>query len=161
MVAETVTVRELIEQYLNHARDYYRKNGVPTSEYQSICSAPRPLREQCENESARNFGPKELKRFREQWVERGVVREQVNKRVDRVRRMFRWAVAEEFIDPEVYDRLKAVSGLRKGRTQAVEGRPVQPVDDEIVDATLPFLNRQIRALVELLRLTGARPSSRN
>ena len=63
LVADTLTVRELIPKYLAHARSYYQKNGRLTSEYQSICSALRPLREQCEVVLARNFGPKHLKQF--------------------------------------------------------------------------------------------------
>jgi integrase len=33
---------------------------------------------------------------------------------------------------------------------------VQPVADALVDKTLPFLNRHVRAMVEVQRLTGAR-----
>jgi integrase len=34
---------------------------------------------------------------------------------------------------------------------------VEPVADEVVESTLPFLNRYIRGLVEFQRLTGCRP----
>ena len=58
---------------------------------------------------------------------------------------------------EVYHRLTAVGGLQKGRTEAVDRDPVLPVNDEVVEATLPQLNRHVRGLVELQRLTGCRP----
>jgi integrase len=35
--------------------------------------------------------------------------------------------------------------------------PVGPVEDAVVDATLPFLNRHVKGLVEYQRLTGCRP----
>ena len=40
---------------------------------------------------------------------------------------------------------------------AREKEPVGPVDDAVVDATIPFLNRHVRGLVEFQRLTGCRP----
>jgi hypothetical protein len=35
--------------------------------------------------------------------------------------------------------------------------PLKPVPNEVVDATLPFLAPQVRAIVELKRLTGMTP----
>jgi integrase len=57
----------------------------------------------------------------------------------------------------VYHRLTAVTGLQKGRSAARETEPVGPVNDTVVDATLPQLNRHVRGLVEFQRLTGCRP----
>lgn len=50
-----------------------------------------------------------------------------------------------------------MTGLQLGRTPARESEPVQPVDDAVVEATLPHLNRHVRGLVEFQRLTGCRP----
>ena len=70
-------------------------------------------------------------------------------------RMFKWAVAEEKVAPEVHLALKAVEGVRRG--QARETEPVKPVADALVDAIKPHVSRQIWAMIELQRLTGARP----
>ena len=56
-----------------------------------------------------------------------------------------------------YTALTTVAGLERGRTDARESEPVGPMDDPTVDATLPHLNRHVRGLVELQRLTGRRP----
>src|SRR5207302_1797839 len=48
-------------------------------------------------------------------------------------------------------------GLQRGRSNVRDTEPIAPVADEVVDATLPFLNRHVRGLVELQRLTGCRP----
>jgi integrase len=77
--------------------------------------------------------------------------------VDRVRRMFRWAAEEELLPGGVHDNLAKVTSLRKGKTDARESERVRPVSDEVVNATLPFLQPAIRAMVELQRLTGMRP----
>ena len=57
----------------------------------------------------------------------------------------------------VYQAIATIDGLQKGRTEAHELPPVGPVDDAVVDATLPFLNRHVRGSVEFQRLTGCRP----
>ena len=90
-------------------------------------------------------------------VRSGLSRTEVNRRVDRIRRMFRWAVAEELIPAPVYDALRSVPRLQKGRTEAREPEPVRPVADADVDAIRPHVARQVWALVELQRLTGMRP----
>ena len=81
----------------------------------------------------------------------------MNARVERVRRIFKWAVAEELVPPAVYQALAAVSGLQRGRTTAHETAPVEPVEDSLVDATILHLNRHVRGLVQFQRLTGCRP----
>jgi integrase len=66
-------------------------------------------------------------------------------------------VARELIPAAVYEALRAVPGLRKGRTAAPEAEPVGCVPDGMIAAVLPFLSRQVAAMVQLQRLTGARP----
>jgi integrase len=90
-------------------------------------------------------------------VNSGLSRSEANRRTNIARRIFKWAVSEELVPPTVYQALTAVAGLQKGRTKARESQPVLPVEDAVVDATLPFLNRFVRGLVEFQRLTGCRP----
>ena len=73
----------------------------------------------------------------------------------RVVRMFRWAVEEGRLSPTVPAALAMVLGLRRGKTTA---RETEPVADEVVDATLPFLPADVVDMVRLQRLTGARPN---
>ena len=61
------------------------------------------------------------------------------------------------IAPDVHHGLKAVQGLMYGRTKAREAPPVRPVPDALVDATRAHVSRQVWAMIELRRLTGARP----
>lgn len=74
-----------------------------------------------------------------------------------MRKTFRWAVANELIPSSILEALKAVAGLRQGRTKARETAPVLPVSDQAVEATLCFLSPTVRAMVQLQLLTGARP----
>jgi integrase len=72
--------------------------------------------------------------------------------------MFKWAVEHELVSPSVLHGLQAVSGLKRGRTEAREGEPVKPVPPEHVEAVKLHLPRQVASMVELQRLTGARSS---
>jgi integrase len=50
-----------------------------------------------------------------------------------------------------------VEGLKKGRTSARETEPVKPVEDMVVEATLPHLPPVVADMVRFQRLTGCRP----
>jgi integrase len=152
-----LTVNELLLRYWDHARSYYVKDGRPTSEPETIRQALRPLRELYGDAPARDFGPLALKAVRGAMIARGWCRTYINKQVDRVRRMFAWAAENELVPVAVYQALKTVSGLRKGRSEAREKPPVGPVPDDLVEKTLPRLSPTVAAMVRVQRLTGMRP----
>ncbi|TWT43123.1 site-specific integrase [Botrimarina hoheduenensis] len=91
-------------------------------------------------------------------VEDGLSRRYVNDHVDRVKRMFKWAASEQLVPHETYHALALVAGLRRGKTAACETKPIPPVDDATVNATLPFLSTVVGDMVRLQRLTGMRPA---
>jgi integrase len=143
--------------YLEHVDAYYVKNGKPTTEPVNIRLALRPLRRLCGATMAREFGPSRLKAVRQDMVASGLCRNEVNKRVRRILRAFKWAVGEEMVPAIVHHGLRAVEGLRRGRSNARESEPVRPVPDAFVDAIEPYVSRQVWAMVQLQRLTGMRP----
>ncbi|WP_166831850.1 hypothetical protein [Thalassoroseus pseudoceratinae] len=49
----------------------------------------------------------------------GWCRTEINKKVGRVNRAFRWAVENELVSPTIRHGLQAVIGLRKGRSDAL------------------------------------------
>lgn len=98
-----------------------------------------------------------LKSVRSALVDDKLARSTVNGAIGRVRRLFRWGASEELIPGAVWQALASVQGLQRGRTAAYEPEPVGPVADDVVAATLPFLASVVRAMVELQKLTGARP----
>ena len=61
------------------------------------------------------------------------------------------------VPPSIHHSLKALAGLRRGKSNARESEPVRPVPDAYVDAIRPHVTRQIWAMVTLQRLTGMRP----
>lgn len=153
-----VSVNGVLLAYYGHAVRHYRDaDGKPSDELRQIKVACRYARELYGATPAGAFGPLALKAIRQRFVELGWNRKTVNARTDRVRRVFKWAAAEELVPVAVYNALATVTGLQKGRTAAPESVPVAPVADAAVDVTLPFLNRHVRGLVEFERLTGCRP----
>ncbi len=153
-----LAVAELLLAYLTHAEQHYRgPDGEPTDEVRHVKAACRYVRELYGDAPVSEFGPLALKAVRQQFVAAGWCRKTINARIERIRRAFKWGVAEELVSPTVHQALIAVEGLKRGRTPARETEPVGPVDDSTVDSTLPHLNRHVRGLVEFQRLTGCRP----
>jgi len=152
------SVNEVLLAFLLHAERHYRgTDGTTTNEYEEYKIVARYVREVYGETPAEKFGPLALKAIRQKFVEAKWSRGFINQRVGRVRRIFKWAASEELVPAAVYQSLTTVTGLQRGRTTARETEPVEPVDDKVVDATLPFLNRHVCGLVEFQQLTGCRP----
>jgi integrase len=154
---EDITVNELALAYFEHAEQYYRKDGEPTTEVRDIRYSIRPLRRLYGMTLARDFGPLQLKAVRQAIVDDGLCRNEINKRTRRIIRMFKWAVSEEMIPPSVHHGLSSVEGLRRGRCSARETEAVRAVPDEYVEAIRAHVPPQIWAMIELMRLTAMRP----
>lgn len=152
-----LTIIELIARYWKFAESHYRKNGEPTKEIDNIRHAFRPLKRLYGSKFVRDFGPKSLKSLQQHMIQENLSRGVINNRVGKIKRMFRWAVSEELAPPSLSHALASVQGLQKGRTEARETAPIGPVEDHVVDATLPHLPTVVADMVRLQRLTGARP----
>ena len=155
--ADVLTIVELILQYWRFCQRHYVKNGEPTDEQSGIRLALRPLRELYGTTTALSFGPLKLKAVREQMIAQGLARTTINQNVGRIRRMFRWAASEELIPATVFQSLSTVQGLQRGRTEAREPAPVLPVEDDRIEAALPFMPRIVADMARIQRLCGARP----
>jgi integrase len=90
-------------------------------------------------------------------VAAGLRRSVVNRRVGRIKRVFRWGVSKELVPVAVSQALDTLEGLAKGRTAAPESEPVRPVPEAFVEAVRPHVTRHVWGLIELQRYTGCRP----
>lgn len=150
-------VVELVAAYLKFAKSYYRKAGRLTSEYSDILIAMRPLTQLYGRRPADEFGPIALQTVVARMVSNGWARGSVNKQAGRIKRMFKWGASQELISASTYHALQTVSGLRKGRTEARETQPIEPVPDDVVESTLPHLPDIVADMVRFQRITGCRP----
>ena len=155
---DTITIKELIARFWIHAEQYYRTvTDGRVKELEQFRLALRPLKELYADTRATDFGPRALKALRQRMVAKGWSRPYVNKQINRIRHMYKWAVSDELVPGSVLHALKAVPGLRRGRSDAAEPKPVKPVPIEMVEAIQPFVSRQVWAMIQLQLCTAARP----
>lgn len=114
---------------------------------------------------AAKFGPKKLRLLRDEMIRGDTTckpprkpwsRKYINQQVQRIRRIIKWAVSHELIGAEVHQALCTVEPLKRGRSAAKENPKITGVPEHILKKVLPKLNKQVRALVDLQLLTGAR-----
>jgi integrase len=152
------TVAEILLAFWRHAHSHYRHpDGTPSEELGNLKAALRPVRQLYGLTPATAFGPLALRAVRRRMVDDGLARTSINARVNRVRRAFKWAASVELIPVSIVTALATVGGLQKGRSEARESDPVEPVALDRVEATLPHLSRPVAGLVRLQLLTGMRP----
>jgi integrase len=154
---ESLTVNELVLHYLRFAKTYYVKNGQPTREFGNLKDAVKPLVLTHGHVAVTAFGPVALKAVRETMIAADLSRGVVNQRVNCIRRVFKWGVENQLVAPSVLHGLQAVAGLKCGRCNVRETKPVIPISEPLVDAVLKVAPSQIAAMIELQRLTGMRP----
>jgi integrase len=153
-----LTIDQLLVAYWEHVEGHYRAaDGKPSKEQDEIKRALAPVHKLYGATPPATFGPKALATVRAEMVNANWCRTLVNRRVGRVVRAFKWGVTQELVPVTTFEALRTVPGLQKGRTEVRESDPVKPVPAEHVAATLPRLNRHVRAMVELQQLTGMRP----
>ncbi|MEO9932647.1 tyrosine-type recombinase/integrase [Rhodopirellula bahusiensis] len=152
-----IRVIEVLAAYWKFAKGYYVKNGKPTSEVDALRLVIGDCKKLYADLPAESFGPLALKAVRQRWIDRGQSRPTVNKNMRRLTRIFRWAVAEEMVPGSVIHSLTAVPGLKRGRCDLPEPKPIDPVNLHTVEVTLRFLPPVTADMVRFQLLTGARP----
>jgi integrase len=163
-----ITIAELIGRYWSWVQGYYRRpDSTLTQEVTTTLYSLRPLNYLYGGTLAREFGPLSLKAVRDLMIhgyehpkygpQSDLSRGVINQRVKIIRRLFRWAVAEEIVPAHVLHGLQAVQGLKQGRTEARETDPVLPVSRATVEDTLAILRPMIADMVRLQLETGMRP----
>jgi hypothetical protein len=96
-----IAVAELVAKYRPYAQTYYTKGGVATSQAAIIKLATNVVLAKFTHLEARKIGPLALRVCREELVTQGLARNEVNRRIRLIRKMFKWAVAMEMIAPRV------------------------------------------------------------
>jgi hypothetical protein len=132
------TVSEILVAFWKHAEQHYRDvDGKPTQEIVNVKDSIKPVKRLYGKTSARSFGPLALRAVRDAMVRAGLARSTINDRINRVRRVFKWAASMELVPGSVAESLRTVDGLREGRTNPHEAPPIHPVAIEHIEATLP------------------------
>jgi integrase len=155
---EVRIIPDLVRAYTAFADTYYVDPlGKSTKEPQDIRYTMKVLLECFPSLGVDEFGPLRLKEVREVMIDKKWCRNLINQRIGIIRRMFKWAVSEQIVSSVILHGLQAVAGLKRGRTRAKESKPVKPVDEKHVYATLAHTTPVVAAMIELQLLTGMRP----
>ena len=153
-----LTVAEVIAAFWRHAKVHYRRaDGTPTPEINPMRSALRPLKSLYGRTPAADFGPLALKAVRGEMVRLGWRRKSINRQVRRVIHVFGWAESEELLPGGGAARLREVRAIQRGRTEAVESKPVMPADPAAVELVQAHVAPTVAAMIAVQLLTAARP----
>jgi hypothetical protein len=86
------------------------------------------------------FSPKKLKAVRSQMVNTGTLcRNQINRYIGNIKRIFAWGVEEESVHSSISHALQAVKNLRMGEVMTFDHPEPEDVPFWVVAAILPFL----------------------
>lgn len=168
-----VTVGELARAWIASIERERAGKHKRASNWNGAIAAARALRSVAAM-PAREFGPRALQEVRRRLVDTPFVRKRrlpdgtesfvsiprsrryVNDTIGRVRQLFNWAVGLELIPPERAYALSRVRALPLGQGRETDRRT--EVSVEAVNATLPHLTDEARAIVLFIRWTACRPS---
>lgn len=152
-----ITVSDLVAHYWRFAETYYIKDNKPSRELVNIRVALRELVASYGESPAEKFRPLALKDVREQILEnKKLSRKVINQRIAIIRRVFKWGVEQELLPGDAAYALMAVRPLQRGRSTAREPKAIPPVAEADVFAVLPFVSKQIAAMIMLQWHTGMR-----
>jgi integrase len=118
------SIVRLVSDWNDRCKVEYRKDGRPTGEHLIHRAACRFVVDLTKSVFpgllAAEFGPVHLREAREQMIAAGLSRTTIRAYQSRVVQMFGWAVGEDLIPAEVYQRLQRVGHLRPHATEAKE-----------------------------------------
>lgn len=86
----------------------------------------------------------------------GWSRNHVRHQVTRIRKIFRWAEQKKKVPKGTWEHLRCLSPLKKGLARNNPRR--KPVEEEVVEATIPHLSPMVAAMVRVQLAAGMRPS---
>jgi integrase len=151
-----ITISELTADFLDHAKA--NVNSTDYTHYQTvILDFLHKL--YGDNFPVDDFKPKSLKLVREEMIKsRRFCRNTINKYTRFVATVFGWGVENELVQETTWRALKIVRSLPKGHVGTFDHDERESVPDDVVIRTLPFMPPTLRAMVQLQRILGMRPS---
>lgn len=153
--AQPLTIRHVTANYREYIAKRYAGNKAELHRLNQVCDETDKHEGQ---RLADDYGPLALQRQRQRWIDAGNSRVYCNRLTNSVVRMFKYAVSQELVKTETWQRLKSVEPLRIGQTIAPETEPVCPVALDVVRATAKELSPILKAMLRVQVATGMRPS---
>lgn len=153
-----MTVEQIVKAFMAWALTYYKPTNCRSTEVTNFTYSLALLLRLYGSMPGGAFGPLQLKAIREVMVRAELKRTTINGRIRRIRQVFRWAASESMISGAVVHSLSTLMPLKRGRSDAVEPTPVQPVALAAVQAIRDHCRPPvIWSMVLVQLLTGMRP----
>lgn len=155
----SLTLHTLRQLYLKHARIYYRRaDGDPTREHVNISAAlDRFIAHAGEQLPAARVNRFIVSAWIDQLAAERLTRVYINQCLSKVRRWIRWACDLDYVPFSVTEDLRRVHPLKRNRSEAAESPVIVPPSLDQIKRVLPFLSGVPRDVLQLSRLTAARP----
>jgi integrase len=151
--SRSLTLTAVLAAWWAECKRRYSKGKGKLGGAQNWRPVIRLLREKHGEERAEDLGPKKLRKLLEEAAEEnGWSLSYTKMQLARVKRIFKWAAAEELVSVTAYQSL-SVAEIRHGR----RSQSIPPVADDVVEQTLRHLKPMIANMVRVQRLTGMRP----
>jgi integrase len=143
-------VGDLVTQFLKYAER--ERNSIDFGNYKIVGKILWRYKELTTTE----FDAFLLLQIQDGLVQHGYARRYCNKLTNYVIHIFKWGEVRRLVLPGKNGQLKVIEPVRIGAARDNEER--MPVDDDVVERTLPYLLPVYQAFIKILRATGARPS---
>jgi len=150
-----VTVRGLAAAFLDHA-----EANFDYTEYSHYRIIVLDFLDKLYGDSISvdSFKPRCLKLVRTEMIQsHRFCRRVVNRYIHRIVSMFAWGVENDLVQETTWRTLKVVKSLRQGTEGTFDNEAREPVPDDVVRRTLPFMPPTLRVMVQLQRILGMRP----
>lgn len=156
---ERVSLKDLRALYLVHAeRHYRRRSGAPTREHLNMRAVlDRFAAFAGEINPAEKVNRHQVRAWLDQLAAEKLTRPYVNACLSRLRRWLRWAADLDYVPIRVVEELRLVRPLQPFRSDATEPTPARPPELDAIDRAIAAAAPPARHVLQLLRLTGARP----
>jgi len=154
---DEILVESLIVRFLDHVEK--NLNYTPATQSR-VVRAVKVLNALYGKTAIVHFTASALKTLRQKFLDEGLSRITINNYITVIKQVFYWGHDEaEIVSDEVYNAVKLVKQLRAGRTSAVDYDKVEPVDDAIVEKTLPYLYFSTPTIALLFLFANRYPST--
>ena len=150
---KSITLDELCLRFLED-----KKDKISAKQWGNYKSLIEILLSQYAGLPAHEFSPNKLRTLRVEFVKRGYVRQQCNKRAGHIRSIFKWGVSRELIAAETWNALRSLEYIKKGETNAPEGKKRKAIPQDYIERTLAALSPTVAAMARIHLATAARPS---
>lgn len=150
-----LSVAEVLERWDQHAAKRYSKEGREAAQYRY---AAEPLLSVYGLLPAARFGLPELDGARDEMLRRGWCRKVTNRRVIRLRTIWRWAEQRGLVPAGAWAALRALEPLTRGDARARESAGRGPCDWKDFALVCRNCPRTVRDMLLVCWFSGARPA---